>query len=254
MVGRSYVLGIGAAKSGTTTLATLMSQHPKIQKSIKGKEVHFFDEKFDKGSNFYHDQWNLDFDGGICLDFTPSYLFDPACRDRVLNVLGSDVKFVAILRNPIDRAYSHYCHAVKHWHKPEFRPRGYPIEDLSFMDALLVEDTRLASGEFHIRHQSYFSKGLYSRQIKWYYKAFPIKNFRFIIFEKFISDHVSHLKALYEWLGVDSGFAENQKIIKKNSQTFGEIPLEAKDYLHEKYLPAICELEQLIDVELTTWK
>lgn len=67
---RSYVLGIGAAKAGTTTLATLMHQHPDIQKPIKGKEVHYFDEQFDKGSDFYHDQWATE--EGKCLDFTPS--------------------------------------------------------------------------------------------------------------------------------------------------------------------------------------
>lgn len=184
MKDRSYILGIGAAKAGTTTLATLMCQHPNIQKSIKGKEVHFFDERFHKGGGFYHSQWIAE--EGKCLDFTPSYLFDPACPDRILNVLGSDLKFVAILRNPIDRAYSHYCHAVNHWHRPEFRPRGYPIENLQFMDALLSEDLRLASGEFHIRHQSYFSKGLYNRQIKRYYSVFPAKNFRFIIFENLL--------------------------------------------------------------------
>ena len=250
-----FILGLGAAKSGTTTLASLLKEHPQIKISKIGKEVHFFDEKFDQGKDWYlglfeHHNSNKFFN----LDFTPSYLFDPKCRDRIFDTLGRNLKFVVILRNPFERAYSHYCHAVNHWWKPEYRPRGYPEEKLSFYDALLTEDKRLKSGKYHIRHQSYYNKGLYDRQLEYYFDKFPKSYFFVIIFEEFIKNHQSILGSLYDWLGISADFAKNQELLKLNSQTQGKIPGEAINFLQDKFDHSINNLEKILGKDLAFWR
>jgi len=104
---RPNFLGIGAAKAGTTTLARQLSGHPEISFSRKGKELHFFDEQPITPESVAH-YFSL-FPSNIAVgEFTPSYLFDPKCRDQIRDVLGTETRFIAILRNPVDRAYSHY--------------------------------------------------------------------------------------------------------------------------------------------------
>lgn len=247
----NFILGLGAAKSGTTTLASLLKEHSEIEISKIGKEVHFFDEKFDLGKDWYLGLFEnyLPFK----LDFTPSYLFDPQCRDRILNTLGQNVRFVVILRNPFERAYSHYCHAVNHWYKPEYRLRGYPEETLSFYEALLAEDERLKSRKYHIRHQSYYSKGLYDRQLEYYFEKFPKSSFFIIIFEEFIENHQSILASLYDWLGISADFAKSQELVKLNSQTQGKIPREAMDCLHGKFDSSVKNLECILGKDLSFW-
>ena len=249
-----FILGLGAAKSGTTTLASLLKQHPQIDVSKIGKEVHFFDEKFDQGKHWYLGLFENNVNNkSLNLDFTPSYLFDPKCRDRIFDILGLNLKFVVILRNPFERAYSHYCHAVNHWWKPEYRPRGYPEETLSFYEALLAEDERLKSGKYHIRHQSYYNKGLYDRQLEYYFDKFPKSSFFVIIFEEFIQNHQSILVSLYDWLGISADFAKSQELLKLNSQTQGKIPREAIDFLHYKFESSIKNLERILGKDLSFW-
>jgi hypothetical protein len=77
---QNFILGLGAAKSGTTTLASLLKQHPKIGISKIGKEVHFFDEKFEQGKDWYLGLFENNVNNkSLNLDFTPSYLFYPKC-------------------------------------------------------------------------------------------------------------------------------------------------------------------------------
>ena len=74
-------LGIGVAKAGTTSLSSIIVQHPEVNLStIGGKEIHFFDEKFMSHSK----EWYFSlFEENIAVgELTPSYIFVPECRDR----------------------------------------------------------------------------------------------------------------------------------------------------------------------------
>jgi hypothetical protein len=104
------LLGLGCAKCGTTSLASILSAHPDI--SCPRKEMHFFDQGVVTRDSFqtYISQykptrWRL--------DFTPSYIMDRNARFLIREWLGTDLRFIVILRNPVLRAYSHYCHAKK---------------------------------------------------------------------------------------------------------------------------------------------
>ena len=101
---------IGAQKCGTTSLFNLLVEHEDIfLPSVK--EDHFFDvdERFNKGLDWYLDQYFKDANNEkIVGSITPDYLFFNKCPKRIFNLLGKDIKLIIILRNPVDRAYSHY--------------------------------------------------------------------------------------------------------------------------------------------------
>lgn len=246
-------LGIGVAKAGTTTIASLLGQHPEISFPISDqKELHYFDEKYTKHSvNWYLNQFHSNIAVG---EFTPSYLFVPEVRDRIYHELGPSTKFIVALRNPVDRAFAHYSHAVNNWFEKRYKDLGYPTEVLGFEAALQQEHLRLASNEFHIRHLSYFSKGLYARQLKWYFQVFDQKNFYVYLLEEYIHTPQKVLRDLCEFLGVDSRLEFTGINKKLNSQTNLALDPLIRSKLTKKYEESIRELEVLLGRDLSVWR
>ena len=125
---------LGAAKSATTTYYDILKNHNEVFVP-KFKEPHFFnfDNNFYKGIDWYSQTYfgNVSGEKAI-IDFTPTYLYSNLCAERIFNCLGPKMKFVVILRNPVDRAYSHYNHSVRDGH-----------EEKSFIDAINLEAKRI---------------------------------------------------------------------------------------------------------------
>ena len=113
---------IGAQKSGTTTLAHLLDMHPRISVATR-KEPMYFSHHFQKGSSWYRAQFARD-DQAVWLDASPTYtlapLRDPSAHDPYRAVPGRlksftpDARFIYVLRDPVERTYSGYWHAVRH--------------------------------------------------------------------------------------------------------------------------------------------
>ena len=190
---------IGAAKSGTTTLYDILRQHPDIFLP-SFKEPHFFDitENYNKGLDWYRKNYYSKTNKQTIGDFTPSYFFDTQSPRRIHASLGSGVRFVVLLRDPVDRAYSHYLHSLRDRH-----------ESLSFEDGLLIEKERLElyvkNGDYlsYLRH-SYCHQGFYGDMIKNYLDYFSIDNFFFIHFEKeFVQNREGTIISLLEFLDLD---------------------------------------------------
>lgn len=170
---------LGAAKSGTTTLYDILRQHPEIYISTF-KEPHFFDipENYKNGIDWYEKNYFKNADKKVIAEFTPSYFFEKEAPKRIFNDLGDKVKFIVLLRHPVDRAYSHYLHSKRDEH-----------EELEFVESLNKEGDRLLN---HIQKKdylsylrnSYISQGLYGDMMERYLKYFKLDNFMFIHFEK----------------------------------------------------------------------
>jgi len=244
-------LGLGAAKSGTTSLSLMLNDHPQISMPRSVKELHFFDEHYPKGKHWYFSMFSPNDAVG---EITPSYLFMPECRDRIAEVLGSNVKFLVCLRDPVKRAYSHYCHARNNWHTPRHRAAGYPQETLSFEEAIEAEPERLKSGLYSIRHQSYFTKGLYADQLRHFFERFPRKQFFVFLFETFVTSPQSVLYEIYQFLGVDPAFSRGQRLPKTNVQSDASLSKEMRERLYKKYENAINDLETLLEWDLDVWR
>ena len=200
---------IGAAKSGTTTLYDILRQHPDIF-IPSYKEPHFFDSPivFERGVDWYENTYFRNVKNRKCIgDFTPSYLFEAKAPQRILKSLGKDVKFIIILRNPIDRAYSQYLHSVRD-----------EREDLSFQMALKKESKRIKNYQEDTDYLlklriSYFSQGLYGEMIENYLNIFSKDQFLFILFEEeLIRNTRETIRKVLNFLEIDSEFSLNVNI------------------------------------------
>lgn len=102
---------VGAMKSGTSSLAFHLSNHPDIY--MPESEVHFFndDEAYEKGYQHYLNQFEY-LQNKIVGEKTPTYSYLKKCPERIYD-FNANVKLIWIFRNPVDRAYSNYWHAVK---------------------------------------------------------------------------------------------------------------------------------------------
>jgi hypothetical protein len=203
---------IGAQRSGTTALYNTLAQHACIAPAIK-KEVHFFDVNFKKGFSWYRAHFpsyaykyvqkvrGRAFATG---EASPYYIFHPHVPKRVSD-LTPEVKLIALLRNPADRAYSHYHHEVR---------KGF--ETLSFENAiekekerLLAETPRMQADEdyfsFNHRHYSYLSRGIYVDQLKAWRRFFPKEQILVLKSEDFYSDLSSIIGQTLEFLKLPSG-------------------------------------------------
>lgn len=142
-------LVIGAPKCGTTTLAARLGARPDVFVPVQ-KELRFFDEHWDRGLAWYLSHFATAGEAQVLGEATPTYMYSAAALDRIADTLPG-VRLVAILRNPVDRAYSHYWHV-----------RGFKAEPRSFEQAAAdelggtpgpVEPGYLAAGDYlpHLR-------------------------------------------------------------------------------------------------------
>ena len=189
-----------AAKSGTTTLYDILRQHPEIYVP-HSRKPHFFDipENYKNGIDWYEKNYFKNADKKVIAEFTPSYFFDKEVPKRIFNDLGPKVKFIVLLRHPVDRAYSHYLHSKRDEH-----------EELDFVESLNKEEDRLLN---HIQNKdylsylrnSYISQGLYGDMMERYLKYFKLDNFMFIHFEKeFLLKRDKTIHKVLEFLDIDS--------------------------------------------------
>jgi hypothetical protein len=132
--GLPSVLIIGAQRSGTTSLFNYLVQHPDVLAPL-GKESHYFDLRYARGVWWYRGRFPYAHRlrrGALTLDASPYYLVHPLVPRRVAELLPG-ARLIALLRHPVDRAFSHYQHAV-----------GDGRESLSFAEAIARERERLA--------------------------------------------------------------------------------------------------------------
>lgn len=184
---------IGAQKAGTTSFYNYLIAHPQVYPTTR-KEVHFYDIRWEKGMNFYRSYFpsqlirlRTPFQPVMSGEATPEYLFYPEAQRRIARTLP-DIKMIVLLRNPIDRAYSHYVHNVK---------AAGDREPLTFEQAIQQEEDRIFQGQppqheipvstESIRY-SYLSRGRYVEQLKHLFSLFPRENILILSSETMFKD------------------------------------------------------------------
>ena len=164
----------GAMKAGTTSLFEYLAGHPQLVPS-RHKEVHFFDRGFHRGTGWYRRRFRLPPAGGggaRTFESSPYYMFEPRVPARMRATIP-EAKLVFLLRDPVDRAFSHY-----------HNNRRLDREPLSFEDALDAEATRLAGEETRLladprytsrlhQRSSYLARGRYVEQLIRWREHFP---------------------------------------------------------------------------------
>ena len=194
-------LVIGAQKAGTTSLFHYLAQHPQISPS-RTKEPQYFDSQYFRGAKWYRAHFRKRGDERLCFEASPHSLFHPLAPGRVAAAVPN-AKLIALLRNPTDRAHSHYQFNI-----------ALGVETLSFAEALAAEPERiagrfkrLASGSIEesleLRDFSYVMRGRYAEQIERWRAHFPAERFLLLRSEDLFADPQSTLARIHEFLDLE---------------------------------------------------
>ena len=204
---------IGVQRGGTTSLYKYLTKHPKIIPAIK-KEMHFFDNNFHKGISWYQSQFKQNrllmllykkkkFYDSITGEATPYYIYHPYGVERISKLIPN-VKLIILLRNPVERAYSHYQHELR-----------LKVEKISFEDAIKQESKRL-EGEiekmledetyysFNHQHFSYLQRGIYIDQLEKWTKKFPKEQILILSSEEFYFNSNKICNEVFDFLNLPS--------------------------------------------------
>lgn len=190
---------LGAQKAGTTALYAYLRWHPQVT-GPSFKEVSFFDRHYARGERWYRAHFPARRRPAIG-EASPSYLLHPLAPERVAALLP-DARLIVLLRNPIDRAFSHYQHEVALGREP-----------LSFEDAVAAEDERLRGEvERMLADPAYFShawwnytyvaRGRYAEQIERWYAAFPRERLLVLFTEELAGEPGATYRRVLEFLGI----------------------------------------------------
>jgi spore coat polysaccharide biosynthesis protein SpsF (cytidylyltransferase family) len=291
---------VGAAKCGTTSLNEYLKQHPEVYMAPL-KEPYFFsfmneqptftgpyDYTLDKQLITDFEVYKSLFDGvskekaiGECSN---SYLFFENTPQRIKQYIP-DGKIIIVLRNPIERTYSHYRQHVMLGH-----------ENLSFEEALQKEEERKQLGWRW--HYQYTAQSMYYEQVKRYYEIFDRNKIWIGFFENLKENPAAFMKDIFNFLEVNpdisnikferhnpSGIPKNKgllefatqphwikeitrpftprklrakisKILYNKSIDFNHVPKmkkETKEYLKNIFREDVKQLEKLIGRDLSLW-
>jgi hypothetical protein len=252
---RPSLLILGAQKAGTTTLYEHLVTHPQVLPNRTWKEIRFFElpELYSKGFGSYLMNFptRREARGRISLDASPSYLFFPHIAERIRKDLGSEIRMIALLRNPVDRAYSGW----KMYHSfgtnenvAEFNRRL--ADRRTFAEA--VDDELNGRTPPNNYPYAYVSRGLYADQIENYRRVFEQRNLLILDFRRLHNDLNQLLDEVTTFLEI-SPFTPDLKAqfqeVRYNRGLSRERSPEdeqAIERLRDFYRPHNARLEQLV--------
>ncbi|HKI53047.1 MAG TPA: sulfotransferase domain-containing protein [Anaerolineales bacterium] len=239
---------IGVMKGGTTSLFQYLAKHPQINPPFR-KEIKFFDLHYKQGLNWYRAHFPLKAkmtNGSVTGEATPYYIFHPMAAQRVAKDLPK-AKLIVVLRNPVDRAYSHYNHMVR-----------VGREKLSFDDALEIEDERLFQEEekitsdpgystFKHLHYSYKARGRYVEQITKWLELFPREQMLFLSSEELYEQPSLPYGAAINFLGLPKW--EPEKFKTFNQGDYDGLSAKSCKSLSEYFKPYNQQLYELLNMD-----
>lgn len=178
---RPNAIGIGAQKCASSWIHAVLAAHP--QSAVAGaKELDFFSYYFDRGYRWYEDLFAHARQADILFENSPSYFHDPRTPERVAGY-DPQMKIVALLRDPVERAYSNHLHEVIKGHIP----------NLSFEEGLA-------------NNPSYLEQSRYSTHLGRWLDVFPREQVLVLLAEDVRADAAAQARRVYEFMGIDPDF------------------------------------------------
>ncbi len=188
---------VGAQKAGTTALRYNLERHPDIymarRDGVNSAEIHFFDNdaNWRKGVEWYQKYF-------LCPDKlqgekTPNYLHNTKSHERMASVVP-DAKLIVLVRNPVDRAYSHWNHfnqvsdRSKNW--------GWVVTDFETAFSEELSATR------HV-HSSILNNGKYIFQLASLFRFYPPEKIHICVTERLRNNTQQEMCRIYRFLGVE---------------------------------------------------
>ena len=242
---------IGGQKCGTTSLFMYLSEHNLIHSAV-AKDIRFFDKYFEKGIDWYRVYFpqsiqkcfvkNIMKENFLTCDATERYLDHPHAPKRIQKCTPN-AKFIILLRNPIDRAYSHYT---------MINNRGggnSPFGDkLSFEEAIEKEEERIEGqlekmltdpnyySDIYFRH-SYLQRGIYVDKLERWFSVFPKEQFLIIQSEEFFKHTSKMYKEVLEFLDLSNWEPNEYVQYKKREYKQPKMNPETRKKLVEYFKP-----------------
>jgi hypothetical protein len=246
---------LGAAKSGTTSLAANLRTHPNI--NMPGGELHYFTKHRHRG-----DDWYLScFDRPDKLqgEKSPTYFYYLDCH-RDIHRLTPDAKLIVMLRDPVRRAFSNW--------NMRFNDKRLIRQGLEY-NKIQPEEHRIRSLDFdgivnhYLTHKDkpglvferpldIVHRGLYITQIKHLLKFFKRENLYVIITERYFNDEAKGFKEVCRFLGVPPALPETFEKHRVGHYS-AAIPAEPARKLSRFYLPFNEELFQFLGYRVPEW-
>lgn len=242
---------IGAARTGTTSLYQNLQSHPDVYlPKSKRPEPHFFlrAEAYARGLSWYEQQYFSQWSGQKAVgEASTSYFFGNQVPGRIAASLP-ECRFVLMLRDPVDRAYSNYWHSV-----------NSGLETLRFDEAVARENERTAAlagtDMAETKPYSYLARSLYAEQFERWLSHFGIDRFCVLFFEDYVRSIEACLLELSGFLGIDAQGFSAAMAFSANKSTPEGVAMDAgleKD-LRSYFRQDILALQKLVGRDLSDW-
>jgi len=239
----NFIIG-GVQKGGTTALDTYLRKHPNICMATK-KELHFFDnEQFFRDTpeySLYHSFFNPNSAHKLLGESTPIYIYWQNSPKRIWEY-NPNMKWIVTLRNPVDRAFSH-------WNMERSKNK----DKLSFWDAIQNEQERCREAlPYQHRIYSYISRGFYLEQLQRLWSFFSRENTLILKYERLIYEPQKTLNNICDFLGVS--YFE-----RINPEAIFSIPYKStiskaeKKYLYSIFEDEILGIARVLDWDCSDW-
>jgi hypothetical protein len=166
---------VGAQRCGTTSMARILSQHPAVANAAMHREVHYFDNAYNRSLAWYRSHFPLLARARraaaalnvapVAFESSPYYMFHPLAAQRILHDLPG-VKLLVLLRDPVERTYSAHAHEVAHGFETEPYERAIELEESRLKgeaERILADPTY---NSYSHQHHSYRARGHYAEQLE----------------------------------------------------------------------------------------
>lgn len=242
---RPGYLIVGTKRGGTTSLAAWVYQHPQVAPCRNNKGTHYFDINYWRGPNWYFSRFEKPRDGwAITGEASPYYMYHPAGPDRIGNALPG-VRLIAVLRDPVERAWSQFRYETARGHETETLDRALDLEPrrLSGEEDRLLADPKYPGMAY--RHNGYLERGHYADQLERIYSRFPREQVLILESDAMFRDPPSQVRRVWDFLGLDAVEVAHLETHNANASQ-GNIPAEQHRRLADYYRPYNTRLYDLV--------
>lgn len=186
-------IGVGAPRCATTWVSSCLAAHPQIAFSSM-KETHFFDKIFKPKDDLtlYESYFEAD-TAKIRGEFTPAYYLDENIA-KTIKRLFPEVKIIVCLRNPAERAFSHYVYS-----KRKGSGGREPFKEIIRPDHPLIK------------------RGFYYRYLSRFLSHFERQRVIILYYDEIKKEPQAVLEKLYRFLAVDPRFQPEQLSKRRNA-------------------------------------
>jgi Sulfotransferase domain len=227
-------LVIGTKRGGSTSLYEYLIRHPGVVGCLLKKGSHYFDVNFSRGWSWYWSVFPLDLGRRtITGEASPYYMFHPLAPQRIVAALPH-TRLIAVLRDPVDRAWSHYQYECR-----------LGAEGLPFQQALEREPDRLAGevermlvdpgySSFAHRHYSYLARGRYAEQLERFYTLVPPSRVLVLQSEALFADPGAQLARVWRFLDLEPHELGEASVFKAGHY-LEAMPVTTRDWLQQYF-------------------